>query len=78
MITDYKYIYFIKVKDKPKTSVWHCKNKSNNDLLGVIEWYGPWRQYCFNPHPYTVFNFTCLDHINNFINQLREHHANPS
>lgn len=71
MITDYKYIYFIKFADKPKTFVWFCYSKSSNDLLGEVKWYGPWRQYCFFPEPNTVFNVTCFDHINNFIGQLR-------
>jgi len=73
MITYYKYIYFIKVEDKPKTSVWHCRSRSSDDeLLGIVEWYGPWRQYCFSPEAQTVFNVTCFDDISNFIRQLRE------
>lgn len=71
MIKDYKYIYFLKVADKPKTSVWHCRSQSSNALLGEVKWYGPWRQYCFFPEANTVFNVTCHEDINNFIGQLR-------
>lgn len=70
MITDYKYIYFVKIEDKPKTSVWWCRSKKNGGILGEVKWYGPWRQYCFFPEPDTVFNVTCHDDINNFIRQL--------
>ncbi len=71
MITDYKYIYFIKVEDRPKTTVWHCLNKRNDGLLGVIQWYGAWRQYCFMPKGNTVFSVSCQDDIKHFISQLR-------
>ncbi len=69
---EYKYIYFIKVEDKPKTSVWHCRNQKSNGLLGVVKWYGPWRQYCFLPEPNTIFNTGCFENINHFIKQLTD------
>jgi len=71
MKTEYKYIRFTWVMDKPKTSVWHCRNKRNEGILGTIEWYGPWRQYCFFPVSTTVFNVSCLSDINDFIRQLK-------
>lgn len=71
MQKEYKYIYFAKVEDKPKTSVWSCHNQRSNDCLGEVRWYGPWRQYCFFPAPGCVFNVTCLANINHFIGQLR-------
>lgn len=74
MKTEYKYIYFIKVLDKPKTSVWHCRNKKSDALLGEIRWYAPWRQYCFLPESSTVFNKGCMANINFFINNLMENH----
>ena len=72
MKTKYKFIHFIKIEDKTKTSVWDCKSNRTNFLLGVIKWYLPWRQYCF----YTmgadvVFNVGCLEDINDFIRQLK-------
>ena len=70
MKTDYEYIYFSKFEEKPKTSVWHCQNRGNDGLLGVVKWYGPWRQYCFFPEPDTVFNVTCHEDINDFMSQL--------
>ena len=70
MKTHYKYIYFRKGEDKPKTSVWYCHSKSSNASLGVVQWYSFWRQYSFIPSRDTVFNNTCLDDINDFIGQL--------
>lgn len=70
MITEYKYIYFMKVVDKPKTFIWHCRNRRNCGLLGMVKWYRPWRQYCFFPKSDTIFNFSCLEDINKFMRQL--------
>jgi len=67
----YKYIYFIKIENKPKTSVWHCLSQSSHAVLGVVKWYGPWRQYCFFPEPDTIFNVGCHKDIDDFIGQLR-------
>jgi hypothetical protein len=35
--------------------------------LGVIEWYSPWRQYCFNPEPDTVWSSDCIEAVADFI-----------
>ena len=67
----YKYIYFVKIEDKPKTSVWECRSRSSQALLGIVKWYSPWRQYCFLPESDTVFNVGCHKDINDFIGQLR-------
>lgn len=72
MKTEFKYIYFVKIEDKPKTSVWECRNKNNDGLLGEILWYGPWRQYCFFPEAETAFNHSCLGDIIFFIEGLKK------
>ena len=70
MKTKYKYICFRKFEEKPKTSVWHCRNLRSDALLGVVKWYGPWRQYCFIPESGTIFSISCHDDIDDFIRQL--------
>lgn len=72
MKTEYKHIYFVKVADKPKTSVWYCRSEISNDLLGIVKWYSPWRQYCFYPEPNTIFNPSCHKDIDDFMRQLEE------
>ena len=47
-------------------------NIYNRSFLGSIEWYGPWRQYCFSPRSGTVFNKGCLEDINAYIKQLMD------
>jgi hypothetical protein len=71
MIKDrYQFIHFIKVKDRPKTSVWSCRNNRTGEELGVIEWYGPWRQYIYHPTVRAVYSSGCLADIGDFIGQL--------
>jgi len=65
--TYYKYIYFELHETKPKTKVFACMNKSHETPLGLVKWYSPWRQYCFEPMPDTVFNKKCLTDIIDFL-----------
>ncbi len=47
-------------------------NKSSGNELAEIQWYGPWRQYCFMPTIEfdTVWNSDCLNDINSVITML--------
>lgn len=64
-----KYIEFFPGASKPRTKTWGIVSKSSGDLLGVVEWYGPWRQYCFFPEEGMVFSKGCLEDINAFIEE---------
>ena len=68
--TEYKYIHFIKIEDKPKTSVWSCRNNKSNEELGIIKWYASWRQYCYFPANNTLYSMGCMMDIIDFINEL--------
>jgi hypothetical protein len=58
------------VEEKPRTKVFAVMNKKNEFRLGIIKWYGAWRQYCFFPSEQTVFSVGCMTDINNFIAEL--------
>lgn len=66
----YEYIHFVVIEEKPKTTVWSCRNNNSGGELGRVKWFGPWRQYCFFPvgNATTVFNRGCLEDIIHFIN----------
>lgn len=70
MKTNYKYIHFVKVADKPKTTVWECMNSKHSEKLGIIKWYAPWRQYCYFSTVQAVYNIGCLNDITDFIASL--------
>ena len=44
-----KYIKIVEVPHSGKTRGFEVWNKSGDYLIGEIEWYGAWRQYCFFP-----------------------------
>ena len=73
MKTQYKYIHFKVIEEKPRTKVWGVfNNKEPDEPMATIEWYGAWRQYCFFPAPDMVFSQGCLEGVNDFIRQLME------
>lgn len=72
MRTIFQHIHFVVIEEKPKTSVWGCLNTKSDDMLGIVKWYGPWRQYCFFPMADCVFSKGCLEDINQFIGSLSE------
>jgi hypothetical protein len=39
--------------------------------LGIIKWFGRWRQYCFFPEPQTVFSEGCLQEISEYLRGLK-------
>ena len=74
----YKYIHLVKIKEVTGEWIWSCKNNKNEyDELGWIEWYKPWKQYCFCPATGTVFSGSCLADIIDFIKQLGELKEKP-
>jgi hypothetical protein len=57
-----------------KTPIYEIHGKRSGTLLGMIKWYGPWRQFCFYPEPQTLFNRGCLEDIlvvTTFLNAQR-------
>ena len=79
MKTRYKHIHFLFVRksDSGKTEVWECYATGKGDIhthLGDVEWYVPWRQYCFYPIKGTVFSRSCLRDIADFLKQMAEAH----
>ena len=70
MKTKYKWIKFKEILNpKRKTSVWECKNFSD-ELLGEIRWLTGWRQYIFEAEAWIVMNHQCLKDVADFLDQL--------
>ena len=73
---EYKYFSVNPQPKRPgrKTREYFIMNKSQGVRLGVIKWYGAWRQYCFFPvaSAETVWNAGCLADIQDFLAKLKE------
>ena len=70
-----KHIEFRVVKEKAKTKVWGIYAKASGDLIGDVSWYAPWRQYCFEAEPRTVWAGSCLQDVASFIKEQMEARA---
>jgi len=70
MIRKYKYIHFIKIKERLKRSVWICLINDNGPEIGIIKWYPQWKKYCYFPHCMAVYSIICLKDIADFIDWL--------
>jgi len=66
-----KYLEFNVIGKKPKTKVIEVTSKLYGDRLGIIKWFGRWRQYAFFPETGTIFNVDCLNDIQSYIKGLR-------
>ena len=66
------YIGFELIKQTDKTKVFRVRNKQHGNILGLIMWYGAWRQYAFFPSEETVFSSGCMQDITQFIKGLME------
>ncbi len=77
MKTEYRYIFFVELSSGRETTVWACANHRETDMLGIVSWYSPWRQYCFTPTAgaYIVLSKGCMEDINDFIAQLMKARA---
>lgn len=77
MNTKYRFIHFEEGRGSPKKGVyavegtWYCFNTKSGDVLGVVEWYKPWRRWTFWPSNSDVlFSDDYLDNISHFMKQL--------
>lgn len=57
-----------------KTHQWKVISARSGDMLGAVRWYGPWRQYTFQPESLTTFNRECLNDIIKFLDQVNAEH----
>ena len=58
-----------------RTAVWEVLGAPDDVHIGIVSWYGPWRQYCFFPADRTVFEKVCLAQIAQFCLELTTMHA---
>ena len=58
--SQYLTIYLAGVSKSGKTGLYNVLSKSSGVVLGSIQWYGPWRQYCFFPAAETIWNHACM------------------
>jgi hypothetical protein len=69
----FQYITMVDVGNPGhKTKYFTVINKRYGSSLGDILWYGPWRQYIFEPKGSCVFSGGCLKDITSFLVELNK------
>lgn len=61
------YLAFQPIPTSGTTKAWEVYNVVHGSHIGVIRWFGRWRQYCFFPNDQTVFHHGCLSDIAKFV-----------
>lgn len=73
---EYEYITIEETgsSESGKTKQYICRNKKSGADLGLIKWYGPWRQYCFYSDVSIVFSSGCMEDIQGFMEDINFEH----
>ena len=69
------YLRFEEIVDlskKLKTKRYLVLNEKFDEEIGLIKWYGAWRQYCFFSHHALVLHDGCAEELRNFLSQLKK------
>ena len=74
MKAKYKYIEFVQDGEFQNRPQYNCLNIKDTQVLGMVCYYVPWKQFIITPDPYPgiVFSSDCLDDISDFLNQLNK------
>jgi len=56
-----------------KTDIWQVL-EGNGAILGEVRWWGPWRQYTFQPRGGTTYERRCLRDIADFCEEQTTAH----
>ena len=68
-----EYLEFVDVPNHSgKTRKVNVVSKKHGYSLGLIQWFGRWRQYVFVPAPETVFNKDCLRDIAQYLQDMMD------
>ena len=69
---DSKFLLFREEERGTKTKYFLILSKGFGSVLGYINWYGPWRKYCFTSMDNIVWDANCLNDVSAFLDDLME------
>lgn len=79
-IATYKYFSVLTAPEPPpgrKTRDYEIISPTSG-IIGRIAWYGPWRQFCFEPLGNTVWSDSCLKDLRTALTAVKQHHKGAS
>ena len=66
------YIKFENLRPTGKTRITRISTVEDGYTLGVIKFFGPWRQYTFQPYENTVLNSDCMMEITAKLDEMNK------
>lgn len=69
-MSEKSFLEFNELSPLAKTKVIGVQNKDTCVGLGLIKFWGAWRQYTFQPYEKTVLNSECLQEITEKLNEM--------
>jgi hypothetical protein len=72
ILKETQYLRFVEFPKREKTRIIAVMNIHHEQIIGMIKWFGRWRQYCFFPSTETVWNINCLNDVNSVITMLAD------
>ena len=66
------FLTFNELSPLAKTKVIGVQNKDTGIGLGLIKFWGGWRQYTFQPYEDTVLNSDCMVEITNKLDEMNK------
>lgn len=68
MLIGIMWLKFVEIPNPGrKTKKVHVVHKDTNEVLGLIEWYSPWRQYVFSAASGVFMSRSCLKELEDQI-----------
>lgn len=59
-------VRFEELTPNPGTKRWDVMPVDGSQQIGTVQWYGPWKKYCFRAMASATFEQTCLRAIARF------------
>lgn len=51
---------------------WYIHMKRGGSMLGIVDWYAPWKKFVFQPEEMTEFSDDCLRVLSDFLVSLNK------
>ena len=73
IVAEYQFFTVNEIPLQPgrKTHDYALLNRRSGTCIGVVAWYGPWRQWCFFPGDESVWSDGCLSDVQDFLAKLK-------
>lgn len=70
MKTKFDYVYFLQASYDESDIKWYCHSTISKNMIGTVNYSKDWNIHYFKPYANTVYTYTYLLDIYNFVDSL--------